>query len=109
MVMEEGDEVEEVCVVEGTVSEAEESLQVGRLVAGDELEGGVIHAAQQFMGLREDGGPVPPGEDGREESRYLDVLTSGEAVRYRDRVAFEESGPVVGIHAPVEEGLEGGG
>jgi len=76
-------------------------------VAGDEVEGGVVHAAHQFGGLGDDGRAVAPGEDGGEEAGDLDILSAGIAVRDGDGVAADELGPVVQGDASVEEGLEG--
>ena len=52
----------------------------------DEVVGRHVHQAYQPGGLIDDSGAVAPGEEGREEAGYLDVLLPAEQVRDGDGV-----------------------
>lgn len=106
--VQEGNKIEQVCILEGTVSEAQEVFEVGVLMTADEIERGIVHALQQLRRLLDDGLAIAPGKDGGEEACNLDVCAKGEAMWDADGVFFEEFRLVVALDSFIQEGLEGG-
>ena len=102
---EEFDEIEEIRAVESPVTEMFKLFEVPWAVPYTELMRRIIHQLHQFPSFPDDGVAITPGENGRKESRDLDILFFTERVRYRNGVRCDEGGLIVFEGFPVQQCL----
>ena len=99
-------EIQRIRSLKSAVDEAQERLSVLFLVVQYEIVRGIVHQPEKFIGLVDDSLALAPGEHGRPEGRYFDVLQFLEAVRHANGVVFDETRLVEPLHAVVEVGFQ---
>src|SRR5690554_2759822 len=95
--------IEQIGVVEGSVSESHQLLQVCSGVVHNKFIRLTIKSPSQFQRFLNDGLPLSPGKYRSKEAHYLNLLLQRELVRHKDRVVLDERYPVVLIRLPVEK------
>ena len=95
--------IEQIGGVKSAMPEVQQFCQIFFLMLQDKLLRCIIHPLHQLLRLVDDGGTVAPGEDGCEESGYLDVLPSGESPGNADRIIGDEGWTIVFVHLSVQE------
>src|SRR5688500_14705347 len=79
-------QVQQVCIIESAMLEAQEVFEVFVLVVQDELVRSVVHAGHQLRTLVDDSLALAPGQNRREEASYLNVLLLLKPMRYANGV-----------------------
>ena len=102
MVAQHVDEMQDIRCVESSVLEIKEFFKVRFLVLRDEGKRRIVHQLHQLMAFVDDGGAIAPGKNGGKETRDLDILFSGEAMRYGNRIFFDESSLVIVLQSLVQ-------
>src|SRR5690606_5915580 len=103
VLLEKSDEVQQIGIVERTVLETQQCLQVGILMTGNELIGSAVHSLNQLPTLVDNRLALPPSENGGHERHDFDILLAREGVRDANGIVVNEAKSVVLRNLAIEK------
>ena len=98
--------MQQIICLKSAVLEMQQPLQVGGLVLGHKLIGGIVHQLHEFFAFGNDGSAVAPGKNGSKEAGNFNVLQAGKGMRYTNRIGHYKSRLIVLLYLVVEESDE---